>query len=112
MRIFCKKDLAVILLVVLAAAVSGLAVSYCQKSEGEYSLAQNQTVTMEEVLGYNRLVIENGSAYMAEADCADRYCMAYKPISKSGETIICLPHRLVVEVAGDRESQLPDVIVP
>ena len=49
---------------------------------------------------------------MAEADCADRYCMAYKPISKSGETIICLPHRLVVEVAGDRESQLPDVIVP
>ena len=70
MRIFCKKDLAVILLVVLAAAVSGLAVSYCQKSEGdtirimidgvlygEYSLAQNQTVTMEEVLGLSLIHI-------------------------------------------------------
>ena len=125
MRIFCKKDLAVILLVVLAAAVSGLAVSYCQKSEGdtiritidgvlygEYSLAQNQTVTMEEVLGYNRLVIENGSAYMAEADCPDKYCVDHKPICRGGETIICLPHRLVVEVTGTRDARQLDVVVP
>ena len=29
-----------------------------------------------------------------------------------GETIICLPHKLVVEVTGTRDVQQPDVIVP
>ncbi|MDE6364484.1 MAG: NusG domain II-containing protein [Lachnospiraceae bacterium] len=125
MRMFCKKDLIVMIAAVIAIAVSAIAASFYQKNEGdtiritidgvlygEYSLAKNQTVTMDEKLGHNKLVIEDGSAYMAEADCADKYCMAYKPISKSGETIICLPHRLVAEVTGDKDSQLPDVIVP
>ena len=124
MRIFCKKDLAVILLVVLAAAVSGLAVSYCQKSEGdtiritidgvlygEYSLSGEQSIFIDSASGYNRLVIENGSVYMAEADCPDKYCMDYKPVSRGGETIICLPHRLVVEVTGTRDAHQPDVVV-
>ena len=122
---FCKRDLIVVIAVAIVIAVSAIVAAFYQKNEGdtlritidgdlygEYSLADNQTVTMAEKLGYNRLVIENGTAYMADADCADKYCMAYKPISKSGETIICLPHKLVVEVGGDRDSQLPDVIVP
>ncbi len=124
-EMFCKRDLIVVIAAAIAIAVSAIAAAFYQKNEGdtlritidgvlygEYSLADNQTVTMTEKLGYNRLVIENGTAYMADADCADKYCMAYKPISKNGETIICLPHKLVVEVCGDRDSQLPDVIVP
>ena len=122
---FCKRDLIVVIAVAIVIAVSAIAAAFYQKNEGdtlritidgelygEYSLADNQSVTMAEKLGYNSLVIENGTAYMADADCADKYCMAYKPISKNGETIICLPHKLVVEVCGDRDSQLPDVIVP
>lgn len=120
-----KKDLILIAVIIMMAAVSALLIAFTQREAGvtvritidgelygEYSLSGNQSVSIDETLGYNRLVIENDSAYMAEADCPDKYCMNYKPISNGGETIICLPHKLVAEVVGERSAQQPDVIVP
>jgi len=122
---FRKKDFILIAIIVVIAAVSALIIIFVERDAGstvritidgvlygEYSLFEEQSISIDEKLGYNRLVIENGSAYMAEADCPDKYCMDYKPISNGGETIICLPHRLVVEVTGTRDAQQPDVIVP
>ena len=48
--------------------------------------------------GSNTLVIEQGRAYIKEADCKDKICVRHKPVSEVSETIICLPHKLVVEV--------------
>lgn len=123
--IFRKKDFILIGIIVVTAAVSALLLMFKQGKPGaivritidgelygEYSLYEEQAISIDEQLGHNRLVIEDGSAYMADADCPDKYCMDYKPISKGGETIICLPHRLVVEVTGTRDAQQPDVIVP
>ena len=52
----------------------------------------------------NLLVIKDGQAYVSEADCPDKICVAHKPVQKKGETIICLPHKLVVEVQGAAEE--------
>ena len=46
----------------------------------------------------NILVIENGKVYIKEADCRDKICVNHRAISNSGETIVCLPHKLVVSV--------------
>jgi len=48
--------------------------------------------------GYNILVIERGKAYISEADCHEQICVKHNAISKTGETIVCLPHSLVIEV--------------
>lgn len=124
-RMFRKKDMILIAVIIVIAAVSALLVKFVQqdtgaaiqitidgKIYGEYNLSENQSISIDEVLGHNKLVIANSSAYMDEADCPDRYCMDYKPITNSGETIICLPHKLVVEVVGQRSAQQPDVVVP
>ncbi len=50
--------------------------------------------------GTNVLVIENGSAYMEQADCPDGICVNHKSISKSGESIICLPHKVVISIVS------------
>lgn len=123
--IFRKKDFILIGIIVATAAVSALLLMFTQGDPGatvritidgalygEYSLSEEQSISIDEKLGHNRLVIEDGSAYMADADCPDKYCMDYKPIAKSGEMIICLPHKLVVEVTGTQDEQQPDVIVP
>lgn len=49
----------------------------------------------------NTLVIEDGKANMVEANCPDGICVSHKPIYRSGESIICLPHKLVVTVIDD-----------
>jgi len=46
----------------------------------------------------NRLVIEGGRAYISEANCPDGVCKAHRAVSKSGEVIVCLPHKLVIEI--------------
>ncbi len=49
----------------------------------------------------NVLVIKDGKAYITEADCPDGICKEYRPISYVGETIVCLPHRVVIEITGE-----------
>lgn len=67
---------------------------------GTYSLFTDRVIEVGNVFGHNRIVIADGKAFMEDADCPDKYCMNYKPISKTNESIICLPHRLVVRVTG------------
>lgn len=63
---------------------------------GTYSLLENQEIVIETDAGYNRIIIENGAAHMEEADCPDGYCMDQGQIDRNGESIICLPHKVVV----------------
>ena len=66
---------------------------------GEYPLYEDREIVIE---GYNGsrnvLVIEDGRAYMKEASCPDRLCMHQGRIDKSGQTIVCLPNRVVIEI--------------
>lgn len=48
--------------------------------------------------GTNTLVIEDGFAYVKEANCKNRICVHHSKISKNGESIICLPHKVVITV--------------
>ena len=59
--------------------------------------------------GYNLLLIENGMASVTDATCPDQLCVRQRAISKSGESIICLPHRLVVQIEGEGEVDLDAV---
>lgn len=65
---------------------------------GTYRLEEEQVIEIQEGEFYNRIRIHDGSVYMEEADCPDGYCMEQNEISKENETIVCLPHKLVVEV--------------
>ena len=51
--------------------------------------------------GYNTLVIADGEAYLSDADCPDLVCVHTGKISQEGETIVCLPHKVVVSIEGD-----------
>ncbi len=48
--------------------------------------------------GHNTLIIKDGAAYMSDASCPDHLCMGMGKISKNGQSIICLPNRVVVEI--------------
>ena len=51
----------------------------------------------------NVVVIEGGEVYMKEAGCPDKTCVKVGRISRSGESIVCLPKRITVTVgfSGD-----------
>ena len=73
---------------------------------GEYPLGEDRKIEMRGDGWENTLVIKNGYADMAEADCPKKICVNTSPICNSGETIICLPHRVVVAVENSEGQDL------
>lgn len=57
----------------------------------------------------NTLEISGGQAKMVKANCPDKLCMHQKAISKQGETIVCLPNKIVVEVSNGDEAPLDSI---
>ena len=58
--------------------------------------------------GTNILVIENGKAYVKYATCPDGLCKNQGKIHLSGERIVCLPNKVLVEVFADTEEIIPN----
>ena len=81
-----------------------------QKLYGTYALNKNQTITIQNDLGINTIQIQNKDVWMEEADCPDGYCKEQGHISKNKQTIVCLPHKLVVEISDDSEKSESDSV--
>lgn len=115
-----KKNDIILIAVILLAAGAGFLWNHLQKQEeggcavvyveGEkiaaYSLDEEGTYEITTKNGSNLLVIKDRKADVTEADCPDSLCVKQKAIDKNGETIVCLPHKVVVEVQNRQESEL------
>lgn len=65
--------------------------------------------SVSEGMSYNLFSVSDGRVRMEAADCPDQTCVHHIPISETGENIICLPHKLVVEITGGAdETETPD----
>ena len=69
----------------------------------------------EEILtedgGRNLLIIKDGKAYVESASCPDGICAAHKPIHREGESIVCLPNKVVITVQTADTSDSLDAVV-
>lgn len=68
-----------------------------------YPLSEDRTVAIG-TSDYNVLQIAGGTAAVTEANCGDHTCVRTGKISREGETIVCLPHRLTIRVEGGGSS--------
>ena len=117
---FGKRDLALLLVIAAVVLVIWCVYHFRNQTQGNlveitvdgetygvYSLDEDQEIPIEidgEVR--NTLVIRDHEADMTDADCPDQLCVDMKAISAEGETIVCLPHKVVVEViSSDEESE-------
>lgn len=69
--------------------------------EGAVSARYEERPDDPEEMHYNLVYISAENVRMEAADCKDQICVHHRPVSSGAESIICLPHRLVVEVAPD-----------
>lgn len=72
----------------------------------EFSLSENTSYEIQGVNnGRNLLRIEDGKAEVTEASCPDGLCINMGQIDKVGQSIVCLPNKVVVEIVAGDESQ-------
>ena len=53
---------------------------------------------------YNVVEISGGTVSVTEASCKNQVCVKHGAISRSGESIVCLPNRLVVRIENGAEE--------
>lgn len=121
-----KNDIVLAVVIVLL-ATAGLLLFNLLKVDGEYvsvkidgvekyrySLEENIDTVIysgENNEYENRIVIKDGVACVSQANCPDKICAGHRPVSKVNESIVCLPHKLVVEIVSSEAVEVPDVVV-
>jgi len=58
----------------------------------------------------NTIEVKKNRIRVKSADCPDQNCVLTGFISKPGQTIVCLPHRVVIEIKSNHEPS-QDIIV-
>lgn len=111
-----KGDIAIIMIVFILATTLGYTVSISKTKltssviivkDGEllnrYKIDKNYEKTFEINLDGEKNIVEikDGKVRMLEANCHDELCVKSRPISKSGEMIVCLPHKLYIKIEGE-----------
>ncbi len=81
------------------------------KVYGRYDLAKDRQVEITDASGQvtNRLRIQNETVWMEWADCPDQICVEHAAVSRGGQTIICLPNRVAVEIKRQGADALDGV---
>ena len=55
------------------------------------------------------LTVRDGQVYVSETKCPGEDCLHTGPISRSGQTIVCLPNRVVISIRGGSADSIDAV---
>ncbi|MDU5504314.1 MAG: NusG domain II-containing protein [Anaerococcus vaginalis] len=120
-----KRDIIVILLILFLSLFMALFVKKLKSNEdgsylrielngkeyGRYPLNKDKTFKIKiDEDEYNVVEIKNKEVRMKEANCRDLLCTHMPSIKKVGETIVCLPHRLILEIISSDDKKNDDEI--
>ncbi len=120
-----KRDIIVILLILFLSLFMALFAKKLKSNEdgsylrielngkeyGRYPLNKDKTFKIKiDEDEYNVVEIKNKEVRMKEANCRDLLCTHMPSIKKVGETIVCLPHRLILEIISSDDKKNDDEI--
>ena len=104
-----KADIILIIILIVAGIAATMALSGAESSAdrvvvtvngseyGSYDLHKDQTIKLNTG---NTIRIEGGKVFMKRSTCYGQDCVKKGKISHSPDAIICLPHKVVVEIKG------------
>lgn len=112
-----KFDLIIIAVVLAVSGVLCFLLYYVNGDSGKYVVVEKDgeivdIFSLDEELEKqynfdgetNTLVIKDKKASVVEANCPDRICVKHKSVCRSGESVICLPHKFVITVTAEKSA--------
>lgn len=76
----------------------------------ELPLGQDVTKSVTTDLGTNVIEIKDGRVHVEEADCPNQDCVHQGWIDAAGQQIVCLPHKLTVDIVDGGAEAAYDVV--
>ena len=130
----CLWDGLVVLLVVILAAACALAVRNRSNDAGDLTAivtvdgTEAERIPLKDLPGGERTYSGNGytlhvclaasqgetglGLYVADADCPTQDCVHTGTITRAGQSIVCLPARIIIRLEGGAvDADAPDVVI-
>ncbi|MCR4741084.1 MAG: NusG domain II-containing protein [Lachnospiraceae bacterium] len=80
-------------------------VSVDGKETARYPLSEDRSVLIEGARGLKvNLRIHENRAEVESADCPDKLCVHQFPVKKEGDSIVCLPARVMITVRDSSDT--------
>ena len=113
-----SKNAKIILILLLAAAVLSVGIIFMQKNQTPSPVAritldgelireipldeveESYSFVVDSESGSNTILVEPGRIRVSEADCPDQVCVSQGFISDGTVPVVCLPHKLMIEIVG------------
>ena len=74
------------------------------KTVKTFNLSQDTKWTYHDGSETNTIVVHNHQIHIEEANCPDQVCVHEGWKSKPGQTIVCLPHQLIIELKSNTNN--------
>lgn len=123
LKVIRKADIVLLCVLLLAAAGSAaffavrlsaptgeVVITLDGEIYGTYDLAEDQEIEISGDGFHNAVQIRDRTVIMKSSDCHNQVCVEHAPISHNGESIICLPHKLVVSIQGGKEAEIDAIV--
>jgi len=122
-----KKGDLIIIVILVAAAISWLVLNNPGKPEDERlavietngdiykeipmeaGMEQQEIHIQFENGKYIDIIVDENGAYVKDVICPDKVCQKTGLVSRVGQSIVCLPNRVVVYIEGRAESEIDDI---
>ncbi len=111
-NLFLKTDIILIVVILSVGIITGFTFAkddvHPSKIEiykdntlfGIYDIYTDKTINITSGDTSNEIQIKNGTVHMASSNCKGKDCILQGSISATGETIICLPNKVLIEITG------------
>ena len=112
-----RKELLIIISLLMLALLSYLfirlngqgakvQIEISQELYGVYDLNKDQEITVTDNDGHILLkcLVKNGQIRVLSSQCPDKICIEEGSIEMNGQTIVCLPNQVVIQVIDDNED--------
>ena len=114
LRIIKKADIILIIIFIIFGLAGSYYISRTSASQGKsavitidgkqfgtYDLSKDRTIDLKTG---NVLSVKDGCIRMVKADCHRQDCIRQGKISRPSQTIVCLPHKVIVEIKGGEDE--------
>ncbi|MEG0291539.1 MAG: NusG domain II-containing protein [Anaerovoracaceae bacterium] len=114
---FKKADIILALIIVITGIASSIFLTFGDDSKGTkaivhvdnkvygtYSLLEDREVVIKDQNHINKITISKGKISMNFSNCHSQDCVKQGEIHSPSQSIICLPHKVVVEITSDNNE--------
>lgn len=121
MKIIKKIDLIIIIILIVASFIP-YGVFWLSRENSDYVYAEitvdgkkfreirldnhkgKENIKIKTSKGNNVIEVLDNKIAIIDSDCPDKICVKKGYISKLGQTSVCLPHRVIVEIKGKQKN--------